>query len=186
MTQQLIRLDYRVTKAFFDSPAVIKRLTEAERRAMSRIGAFIRRRSRTSLRRRKSVSAPGSTPSVHSRSNVATLKNILFAYEASKHRVIVGPVKLNQVNSTDNGRLTVPEIHEFGATVRIHEMRFRGNGSRDPSPWFRRDMRRSIRPWQEARVRNATYPKRPTMGPALDKEIAAGTITDAWRATVTQ
>src|SRR5690242_12299768 len=88
---------------FFDRKAVVDATTVAERKALSRIGAFVRRRARSSLRRRKRVSRPGEPPSVHSKDDTANLKNILFAYEPSHRRVVIGPVGLNQVNS-----LTLP------------------------------------------------------------------------------
>jgi hypothetical protein len=58
---------------FFDRQSVIDRMTKANRRALSKVGAFIRRRARSSLRRRKRRSQPGSPPSVHSRDSVAAV-----------------------------------------------------------------------------------------------------------------
>ena len=177
-------VDYTLTDFFFDRSEIQRRLSEAERRAMSRIGAFIRTRARSSLRRRKKVASPSQTPSVHSRDNRASLKNILFGYEPRRHTVVIGPVRLNLSSQAGLGGKTVPELHEKGGSITVHEMRFKANASREASPWFRRDPKRGIRPWQEARTRRARYPSRSFMGRALDEERKRGTITEAWRATL--
>lgn len=175
-------LTYSVRKVFFDRAAVRNAVDRADRIALSRIGAFVRRRARTSLRRRKKTSSPGQPPSVHA-SGRDSLKTILFGYEASRHSVVVGPVKLNQASRTSSGRMTIPQLHEFGGTAQIEEERSRFT---PPGMWFSRDRRRRARPGQRFRTRQAIYPARPFMGPALDAERTAGTMTAAWRATVSQ
>ena len=80
MAQQFV-MTMRMKDFFFDRQAVKGRMTKANRKALSKAGAFIRRRARSSLRRRKKSSEPGRPPSVHTSDRVATLKNILFAYE---------------------------------------------------------------------------------------------------------
>jgi hypothetical protein len=151
-------------------------MTKANRKALSKAGAFIRRRARSSLRRRKKSSEPGQPPSVHTSDRVATLKNILFAYEPQSESLVVGPVKLNQkaaLLGPQLGDATVPQVHEFGATVKVREVKV-GKG-------WRSGMRR-VRPEQTIRVRAATYPERPFMGPALDAE--KDNIPDAWEGSV--
>tara|TARA_A100001391_G_scaffold154773_2_gene112561 strand:- start:2719 stop:3282 length:564 start_codon:yes stop_codon:yes gene_type:complete len=179
-----ITLDYRITDFFFDRIEIIEAIEKAERKNLSQIGAFIRKRARSNLRRRKKTSQPGNTPSVHSRDRVATLKNILFGYEPSRHSVVIGPVGLNQANYLQGGgRTTVPQLHEFGGSILIHEERLKKN--RGDGHWYRRDLRSKRElPWKDYRLRLATYEARPFMGPALDEETAAGTITDVWRASI--
>lgn len=166
---------------FFDRQTVIDRMGRASRKALSKAGAFIRTRARSSLRRRKKPSPPGSPPSVHSRDSVATLKNILFAFGPHEQSLIVGPVKLNQREQDwiTMGATTVPQIHEFGAVVNIHEMS-RNKGK----TWWRRDKRRNPRPWEIYRVRKAVYRPRPFMGPALEAE--QDHIPDAWAGSVSK
>lgn len=183
-TETGFSLDYRVTDFFFDEDKLDAFITKGEQKAMSRIGAFVRQRMRQILRRRKKVSAVGQTPSVHSNDKYASLKNILFSYDRFRHNVAIGPVKLNQVNMTDSGSKTVPQILEEGGTVTIHEFRYKARGEKPASQWFRRDLRRALRPWQEARTRTARYGRRPFASKALEMEIAAGTVTDAWRASM--
>lgn len=183
LKQPDITLDYRITDFFFDRIEIIEQIEKAERKNLSKIGAFVRQRARSGLRRRKKTSSPGSTPSVHSRDRVATLKNILFGYQPRTHSVIIGPVKLNQANYVpDGGKTTLPQLHEFGGQIFIHEERLKKN--RGENKWYRRDLRQRDRPWKDYRLRLAHYAARPFMGPALDAEIAAGTITDVWRASI--
>ena len=110
----------RMTQFFLDRQEVAKSIGKANRRAMSKVGSFIRRRARSSLRRRKHSSLPGQPPSVHSRSKVATLKNILFAYDPQNETLVVGPVRLNQSSllGPQLGSATVPQVMEFGDTLK--------------------------------------------------------------------
>lgn len=174
MVRQL-GVSMRMKDFFFDRAAVKGRMTKANRKALSKAGAFIRRRARSSLRRRKKRSEPGQPPSVHTSDRVATLKNILFAYEPERETLVVGPVKLNQktILGPQLGVATVPQVHEFGATVKIREAKVGQH-------W--RSGRRRIRRGQPVRVRRVKYPERPFMGPALEAEQEH--IPDAWSGSV--
>lgn len=175
-----ITTTYALRDFYFDRPKVYAAINRAEARALPRIGAFVRRRARSQLRRRKRISGPGESPSIHSPDS-ASLKTILFGYEPRKHSVVVGPIKLNQANySAAGSRITIPALMEFGGSVRIYEERRK----RSASQWYRSDLRMSRRPWKEYRSRTARYPARPFMGPALEAEIKAGSVTAAWRSTV--
>ena len=171
----MVTVSFQMKDLFFDRQSVIDRVKKANRRALSKVGAFIRRRARSSLRRRKKPSAAGSPPSVHSRDAVATLKNILFAYEPQSESVVIGPVRLNQriLLGPELGSGTVPQVHEFGAAVKIREVKV-------GRKWL--SGRRRVRPGQPVRVRSAKYSPRPFMGPALEAE--ADHIPDAWSGTV--
>jgi len=162
-------MSFRIVDQFFDRTPVIKAMERAERRVLSRMGAFVRRTARSSIRRRKGVSAEGSPPSAHARASSgpeAGLKFILFGYDAARRTVVVGPVKFNQVNYLGTGeRVSVPQLLEFGGTAQIIEKRTKGRG-----PWRRADLRRKLRPWEESRTRRARYAARPFMRPALAKE----------------
>lgn len=177
----MLEVDYSITKFFFDRLEIENKLATKERRAMSKIGAFIRTSARTSLKRRKATSAAGSPPSVHSKDKVATLKNILFGYDPSSHSVVAGPVGLNQVNQEAAAQASrpVPAIMEHGGTVAIQEERWKtinGNGK-----WYRRDMRRLPSESKLYRVRIANYEPRPFMAPALERERSNGKLISAWK-----
>lgn len=172
---QPFAITMRMKDVFFDRAAVKNRMTKANRKALSKAGAFIRRRARSSLRRRKKSSPPGQPPSVHTNDRVATLKNILFAYDPHNESLVVGPVKLDQKTllGPQIGNATVPQIQEFGARVKIREVKV-GKG------W--RSGKRRVRPGQPVRVRAAVYAERPFMGPALEAE--KDHIPDAWSGSV--
>lgn len=130
---------------FFDRAAVVREVGRANAKALSKIGAFVRQRAKTSMRRRKAASPPGTPPSVHSNDSVATLRNIWFGYDRANQSVVIGPLKLNGQSVLSTG--TVPELHEYGGKARI----------------------RTGRKGQQ-RFRAVTYPPRPFMGPALEAE----------------
>lgn len=206
----MFTVDYRVTEYFFDRAKVLNAINKAESQALSKAGAYIRTRARTSiLRRRKKTSPPGSPPSVHSTDQVATLRNILFAYNPGSHSVFIGPVGLNQINrnAATRSSVPIPSLMEFGGAVSIWEWRFDAADElnqeqflRYPTArkfskfWTRRDQRwRSTsrkRKWTlgdfkvETRTRVARYAARPFMGPALAAEVAAGTIPNAFFGSV--
>lgn len=168
------------TNLFFDSPRVIAAVDVATRRAMSKMGAFVRTRARSSIRKRKKPSPPGSPPSSH----VGTLRNLLFfAFDPVTYSVVVGPVLLGRRPDA------VPGTLEAGAVVpRV---------VREPLPAARRATKRQaaayrrllkegrlVRPPVRLRTVAAAYPPRPYMGPALAAEVRAGTITDALRGSI--
>lgn len=91
---------------FFDTEAVRRAADAVTRAALSRFGAFTRQRARSSIRKRKKVSAPGQPPSSHE----GSLKRlILFAYDATRKSVVVGPVKF--------ARGEAPRLLEHGGTT---------------------------------------------------------------------
>lgn len=105
---QQFTLRLEVKEAFFDRMKVKKALAKLERRNLSRAGAFVRTSARRSIRRRKKPSLPGRPPHAHSRDKFATIKNILFAYNATRHDVIIGPVRI------PSQPVEVPRILEYG------------------------------------------------------------------------
>ncbi|NUQ11337.1 MAG: hypothetical protein HUU26_03275, partial [Gemmatimonadaceae bacterium] len=82
--------------------------------ALSRAGAFIRQRAKSSIRRRRGASRPGNPPHSHT----GYLRNfIFFGYEPATESVVIGPVKLNQKNTE------APRTLEHGGTTVITEFR---------------------------------------------------------------
>lgn len=158
MAQQF-GVEFKQNRNFFDRAAVIKTIGKANATALSRHGAFVQRRARSSMKRRKKPSPPGSPPSCHSSDPVATLKNIWFAYEPSTQSVVVGPLRLNGSGGS------VPALHEFGGRRTIRELLVRGRWV--PESTIGRRNRQRFR----SRTRSARYPARPFMGPAGQAEI---------------
>jgi len=172
-------LSMRMKDFFFDRQAVIERMSRANHKALVTAGAFIRRRARSSLRRRKRISSPGNPPSIHSQDPIATLKNILFAYDPQQESLVIGPVGLNQRNfiGPQQTSAPVPQILEFGANVAIREWSFDKGKT-----WRRRELRFNPRERLRYRTRKAKYAPRPFMGPALEAEKEH--IPDAWAGTL--
>lgn len=156
---------------FFDRKLVENQLRRDEHRKLWKIGRFLRTRSRAMLRRRKRVSKPGQSPSVRASSRqFATLKNILYYYDADTRSVIIGPRFVNGTRPVNSNAVSVPQLLELGGHQQIEEYISPDDGewSVGVTPGRRRAF--------ETRKRVARYEPRPFMGPALDKEIAAGTL----------
>ncbi|MEQ9616668.1 MAG: hypothetical protein RLN60_01395 [Phycisphaerales bacterium] len=148
MAKPLINM--KVKDLFFDRPKVRRGVDRAKRRALSKAGAFIRQRARTSIRNRKGAASPGQPP----RSHEGSLRRlILFGFDRASDSVVVGPASLNRPGEA-------PNVLEFGGRTTITRRRSKKNG------------RRVL---ESRRVRIAA---RPYMGPALKKELP--NIPKAW------
>jgi hypothetical protein len=145
--------------------------------------------------RKQPASPPGQPPFTHTDSTVVTLKNILFAF-GGKDSVIVGPVGLN------GAKRRIPALHEYGGSQPIREklasftdeVIIDGPAGRDSKGKFTKAPRKTVkgrrwvpagrraaRPGQPVRTRQATYPARPYMAPAVAK--AQGKFKNLWFAT---
>lgn len=93
---------------FFDKKKVLLAVGKARVQALSKAGAFVRTRARSSIRKRKKVSAPGKPPSSHK----GLLKQFLFfAYDEGSKSVVIGPARIR------NNR--APEALEYGGTATV-------------------------------------------------------------------
>lgn len=97
------------TRSFFDRTRVLKSIDRAQRRVLSRAGAFVRTRARSSIRRRKSISKPGRPPT---NQTGVLKKSIRFGYEERTESVVIGPSD----NFGKRGS-EVPSLLEFGGTA---------------------------------------------------------------------
>ena len=95
-------IGFRIDQAktmFFDPKKVLDPAERADRQQLSKFGAFVRTRARSSMRKRKRASRPGEPPSVH----VGLVKKFLyFVYESQRRNVLIGPAKLNGTRSGDS------------------------------------------------------------------------------------
>lgn len=133
--------DLRIKRLFFDRAKVVDALDKASRRALSKAGAFIRQRAKTSIRPRKRSSLPGQPPHSHT----GLLRQlILFGYDPGTRSVVVGPAKINRSTGA-------PHVLEFGGRTVIETYR------------HRRGRVQKVR-------RQVTIEARPYMGPALEEE----------------
>lgn len=170
---------------YFDRKAVADIVGKDAAKSLGRAGAFVQRRARSSLRRRKKTSNAGQPPSVHSQDSYATLKNIQFQFVPASMSVFVGPVLLNGSSGTP-----VPGLHERGLSAQValwrldptwyRKSRLRwGDKTGERNKWVRsspKAARRSTAKLNakgiptEVKTIRASYPERPFMGPALEKE----------------
>lgn len=105
-------IDLRIKQLFFDRPKVMRAVDRARRRVLSKAGAFIRQTARTSIRKRKGTSKPGSPPHSH----VGLLRKfILFGYDRQSESVIIGPVGFR--------KSTAPRVLEQGGTTTVMRRR---------------------------------------------------------------
>lgn len=184
-----IGLSMSAKDMFFDRQAVIDRIGRDNAKRLSKAGSFIRRRARSSLKRRKTVSMPGQPPHVYSRHQFATLKNILFALDRDWESVVIGPVRFGKSQPKNSDRSTVPQLMELGGRAQVTLSKVReakdqildasgryretnGRFSTDVGGWVHGKRHNAI----ETRDVQAKYRKRPFMGPALEAEARAGTI----------
>lgn len=99
-------------KTSFDTAAIKKRIDAAQPGALGKAGSFIWRRAKSSLRVRKTVSAPGGPPSVHGDSPLRRLTQ--FAVNRGKGYVVIGPAAFKAA--------AAPTI-EFGGNERLETKR---------------------------------------------------------------
>lgn len=185
----LVGVSMNAKDMFFDRDAVIRAIGRDNAKRLSKAGAFIRQRARSSLKRRKSISLPGNTPHVRSKDKFRTLKNIQFALDRDWESVVIGPVRFGKSSLVNANRSTVPQMMELGGRAQItlsrvaesREQVLDANGryreangrfSTDIGGWVCGSRRNAI----ETRNVQAQFRARPFMGPALDAEIRAGTI----------
>ena len=104
----MIGVTFKAAKQnFFDRERVKKSVDSATRRVLSKFGAFVRQRARTSIRNRKGASPPGQPPYSH----VGLLRKfIFFAYDQPRQSVVIGPVLLR-------GESDAPKLLEHGGDV---------------------------------------------------------------------
>ena len=117
---------------FFDQAKVGRAMSKAERRVLSKFGAYVRRSARSSIRKRKRVSQPGSPPSSHT----GLLKKfIFFLYEPTRRSVIIGPVLLGK--GTD-----APRLLEHGGSAVRRKRKKRVRATYRPRPFMGPAMQR--------------------------------------------
>lgn len=120
-----------IKQFFFDRLKVANALERAEKRALSKFGAYVRRADQTSIRYRKKSSAAGSPPSAHasqgftrqrknrktgavSRQPKSPLRELIFfAWDPAKKSVVIGPVPFN---NSKVGAGVAPKLIEEGGT----------------------------------------------------------------------
>lgn len=185
----MIQFNRSAKNFFFDRAVVLNAIDARTHKSLNHIGGRIKLTAQRSMRASKpnkkgivSPSKPGKPPK--RRGSIGKgLTEILYNYDPSKRRVQVGPVKANWDSFPE---ATVPEVHEFGRTVSILEAEFPVAGQQDQKEWrqvSKRGAANARRYNRPMRRRNVTYPKRPFMQPALEKNMKF--IRDQWANALT-
>ncbi len=128
-------------QGFFDREKVQRSVDASTRKALSKFGAFVRQRAKTSIRNRKGTSPAGQPPNSHTG---LLRKFILFAFDASRKSVVIGPT-LTQEGSLaprllEHGGETTLEIAGKARRARYRPRPFMGPAFEDekkqlPSLW---------------------------------------------------
>ncbi len=113
--------------SFFDREKVKRSVDAGTRRVFSKFGAFVRQRAKTSIRKRKGTSPPGTPPYSH----VGLLRKfILFAYDPQRKSVVIGPALTKEESEAprllEHGGDTVLEIEGKARRVRYRSRPFMG------------------------------------------------------------
>jgi hypothetical protein len=108
----VIGMTFQAAKgSFFDREKVKRSVDAGTRRVLSKFGAFVRQRARTSIRKRKGTSPPGQPPYSH----VGLLRKfILFAYDPQRKSVVIGPTLTKEGSQA-------PRLLEHGGDAVLEE-----------------------------------------------------------------
>lgn len=155
----LFQIGIKAAKAgFFDRQRVVNAMDKVTHQVLSRFGAYVRQRARTSIRKRRGASTPGTPPHSHGMHLLRTW--ILFSYDRSAKTVVIGPALLARGTGA-------PKVTEYGGTNTILS---RGKGGWDKGGNWAAGKLQRVR---------ARYPARPFMRPAFAAELAK--LPAAWR-----
>lgn len=176
-------LQAQVKDLFFDRGMVIQKIGRENARRLSRVGAFVRQRAKTSILRRapkarhgkRRHARPGSPPLIHSGSSFATLRNILFYLDRDRESVIIGPRAVPSLKLKNASMDYVPGLLELGGTATISQTYFESSDQ-----WATLDPKFGRAKGMPQRTVKARYRKFPFMGPALEAERNAGKLVGLW------
>jgi hypothetical protein len=159
----MLEVNFNTAKSmFFDRQKILEPADEAEKKILSRFGAYCRTAARNLIRTEPGSSQPGDPPEGHN-GPIRYKDTIFFAWDRERHAVVIGGVLVG-----GSGGQYVPGVIEFGGD----EVIFTGG---------RRNRRQVL----------AHYEPRPHMRPAFNATLEKledwlkGCITDAASHTVT-
>ena len=170
-----MKVAFKMNKAMFFDRKIAKDFDDRGGKVLSKFGAYVMRRARTSIRKRKRASKPGQPPTNVTgilRGITGREPGIFFFYDKPRQSVIIGPTKANQVffnHHREPVQGTVPSVLEYGGQIKILEANYGRHGK---DKWYRADLRSKRRLAElETRLRTVTIAARPYMQPAFDKEL---------------
>jgi hypothetical protein len=143
-----MQIDFKVKSLFFDQSVVAKLIDKKTKKALSKVGAYIRRRAQTSIRYKDKPSRPGQPPHGHrserftrtnrktgKRRSVSPLRELIFfAYNPDTKSVVVGPVVFAGARKSD---YLVPSVIEKGGLVSLFSRGKKRRARYRPRPFMR-------------------------------------------------
>lgn len=103
-----------IRQNFLDHDSVLKAMDRAHRKGLNRLGGYIRKTAKNSIKRKNTTSHPGNPP--HARQDASPLKTLLFyTYDRSTKSVLVGPAAL--------GAAHAPPALEYGGPTMVRRRR---------------------------------------------------------------
>jgi len=172
-------------RLFFDSDAILKELSAAERKVNSRFGSFVMTGARRSMRevgKDGKPSPPGKPPKARKGKRGGLLKRgpfaVQFAWDTARRTTVVGPLVIPGGKDRNPGG-TMPEALEHpGGKVIVKEAQKKdGTYSVRAAAWAHIN-------GGKIRERVASVKARPFMQPSLDKE--APKFPGLWRNAITK
>jgi hypothetical protein len=166
--------------SFFDAKKLKASVNMGLYGAMSKFGAFVQRRMKSSIRNRKKSSKPGQPPT----NQTGMLREfIFFGLDTGTGSVVVGPAKTNQRNAFGTRGQTIPNVLEKGGLVGVleHQLPVRASLGPYSGQWVRTDLRYRLTDsnlrsavGRPTRVRWAFHDARPFVDRAGKAELATG------------
>lgn len=171
MASNPLGVGFKIKEVFFDRKGVINSLTKEKRKFLSKFGAFVRKRAKSSIRpggKKKVGSLPGAPP----RSQTGTLKRgIFFGFDRVAESVVIGPVVFPEAKG---GAKALEALEYGGGSITFDEIRTFQSG-RDKRGRFRKAIRQ-----RTGRRLTKRIAARPFMMPAFEEEKQ--NISNIWRA----
>lgn len=163
--------DIEAIKAKFFDRELDAKLDAGTRQALSKFGAFVRTRSRSSIRKRKKASKPGQPPSSH----VGTLKKLIFfVFDQQTQSVVIGPTLFSGTKFVGE-KSGVPETLEHSGQVTIREVvpGLKKAKTKRQAKAYRRllKQKRLVAKPREYRTKTVFVRQRPYMRPAFLAEL---------------
>lgn len=133
-------------RGFFDRETVKRSVDAGTRKVLSKFGAFVRQRAKTSIRRRKGTSPPGGPPHSH----VGLLRKfILFGYDPDRKSVVIGPTLTTEGSDAprllEHGGETTLETRDGSKPARYRPRPFMGPAFEAETPQLPALWKNSVR-----------------------------------------
>lgn len=125
---------------FFDRALVQRSVDRASRKVLSRFGAFVRQRAKSSIRRRRGTSQPGRPP--HSHAGLLR-RFIFFSYDSGRRSVVIGPTLLRASSAA-------PRLLEHGGSIRRKRRQLRYRPRPFMGPAFEREKSQLPKLWRDS------------------------------------